>query len=108
MSYNVWLAIETGGDEPATVADCGNMTSNVAPVWRAVGADVAGFDGQVAANCLDAVTNGLRRLKASPRSFDHLVRGGGSWGTVESAIKYLSQLESDFLAHPLATVVVSR
>lgn len=108
MSYDVWLTIDTGGDEPAMVADCGNMTSNVGPVWRHVGADVAEFHGKRAADCLDLVTEGLRRLRVAPRSFDHLVRGGGEWGTVESAIEYLTQLERDFRAHPSATVAVSR
>lgn len=108
MSYDVMLTIDTGGEEPANVADCGNMTSNVAPVWNAVGANVAEFHGQLAADCLPAITEGLRRLKAAPRAFDHLVRGGGSWGTVESAIEYLTRLERDFTAHPKATVYVSR
>ena len=55
-----------------------------------------------------ALAEALRRLNASPRSFDHLVRGSGSWGTVESAIEYLTELQADFQAHPKATVVVSR
>ncbi len=108
MSYDVSLTIDTGGDEPAVVADCGNMTSNVAPVWRAAGADVAEFDGKLAADCVAAVSAARLNLMRSPRSFDHLVRGGGSWGKVESAIEYLARLEQDFLAHPKATVAVSR
>jgi hypothetical protein len=108
MSYDVWLTIDTGGDEPGCVADCGNMTSNVGPVWRHVGADVAEFHGKLAGDCLPALVEGLRQLDAAPRAFDHLVRGGGEWGTVESAIEYLTQLEKDFRAHPKATVRVSR
>jgi hypothetical protein len=108
VSYDLWLTIDTGGDEPATVADCGNMTSNVAPVWRAVGADLAEFDGKLAADCLPLVETALKQLSAGPRAFDHLVRGDGTWGTVESAIEYLAGLERDFRAHPKATVVVSR
>lgn len=107
MSYDVALTIDTGGDEPAVVADCGNMTSNVAPVWRQAGADLDEFDGRLARNCVDAVSAARRNLMRSPRSFDHLVRGNGSWGTVESAIDYLTRLERDFLAHPNATVAVS-
>lgn len=108
MSYWVGLTIDTGGEEPAEIGESHNRTSNVAPVWRAVGADVAEFDGKLAADCLTPVVEGLRRLKASPRSFDHLVRGGGSWGDVHSAIEFLELLERDFRAHPKATVVVSR
>lgn len=33
MSYDVWLAIDTGAPEPATVAECGNYTSNVSGMW---------------------------------------------------------------------------
>jgi len=29
---------------------------------------------------------------ADPRSFDQFVRGGGSWGTVESAIDFLGRI----------------
>jgi hypothetical protein len=107
MSYDVWLTIDTGGEEPATVAEPGNMTSNVAPVWRAVGADVSEFDGKLATDCIAKVGWALIKLKAAPRAFDHLVRGDGNWGTVESAIDFLERLDRDFRAHPKATVVVS-
>lgn len=107
MSYDVYLTIDTGGEEPATVADCGNMTSNVAPVWRHVGADIAEFHGRTAFDCLPDLKLALKQLKATPRAFDHLVRGDGSWGRVESAIEYLTRLERDFTAHPKATVYVS-
>jgi hypothetical protein len=108
MSYDVSLHIDTGGEEPACIGWGRNMTSNVAPVWRAVGADVAEFDGKKAVDCLPPVVEGLRRLRITPRAYDHLVRGGGEWGTVESAIEFLYELEQDFRANPLATVSVSR
>lgn len=107
MSYDVRLDIDCGGPEPVTVADCGNMTSNVGPVWRHVGADIAEFHEKRAADCLPALVEALRLLNASPRSYDHLVRGGGAWGTVESAIEYLTVLERDFRRAPNATVRVS-
>ena len=107
MSYDVWLDIDAGGPEPIVVAECGNMTSNVGPVWRHVGADVAEFDGQRAEACIPAVSAALLLLKASPRSYDHLVRGGGDWGTVESAIEFLTELERWFRTAPNATVRVS-
>jgi hypothetical protein len=108
MSYDICLEIDTGGDEPAPVADCGNMTSNVAPVWRHAGADLAEFHGRRAGDCLGELGEALRRLKAAPRAYDHLVRGGGEWGTVESAIEYLTDLERQFRLHPNTTVRVSR
>lgn len=108
MSYDVWLTIDTGGPKPAEIADCGNMTSNVAPVWRAVGADVADFHGKLAKDCIPYIRRALEHLTGNPRSFDQYVRGDGSGGTVESAIEYLERLLTDFRAHPLATVRVSR
>ena len=62
----------------------------------------------LAARNLPMVVEGWRRLHLTPRAYDHLVRGDGSWGTVESAMEYLERLAQDFRAHPWATVVVSR
>lgn len=108
MSYDVWLEIDTGGKEPAMVADCGNMTSNVAPVWRAAFCDVALFDDRQAGDCVRHLVRGLENLHRDPDSFSSLVRGDGSWGCVQDAIEYLEKLLTVFRAHPKCTVRVSR
>jgi hypothetical protein len=108
MSYDVWLEIDTGGPERASITQSRNMTSNVAPVWRAAFCDVALFDEKQAGDCVRHLVRGLDGLRRNPRSFDNLVRGDGSWGTVESAIEFLEGLLADFRAHPKCTVRVSR
>lgn len=105
MSYDIWT--ERAESAPAPHPDCraahaeelplvlaeaGNMTSNVAPVWRAAGCDLGEFDGKTTDELRPAAQAALDRLKADPRAFDQYVRGGGSWGTVESAIDYLERV----------------
>ena len=66
-----------------------NMTSNVAPVWRAAGVDLIDLDGKTLHEAVPVVEPALARLEADPRSFDQYVRGDGTWGDVESAIRLL-------------------
>lgn len=105
MSYDIWTESlgpipEPHPDcrvphldvEPVTLADAGNMTSNVAPVWRAAGCDLAEFDGKHSDTLRPVAEAARDRLAADPRAYDRLVRGGGSWGTVESAIEFLGRV----------------
>ncbi len=107
MSYDVWLTIDTGGKEPATVVECGNMTSNVAPAWHAAGANVASFDGKLAGRCLSQVTWALDNLTERPEDFAGTIQGNGSWGSIQDAIEYLTKLRDAFRTHPKCTVCVS-
>ncbi len=106
MSYDIWTVRAEPTPEPhpdcraphdeaakgEAVADAGNMTSNVAPVWRAAGCDLGEFHGKHSDTLRPVARAARERIAADPRAFDHLVRGGGSWGTVESAIEYLDRV----------------
>jgi hypothetical protein len=107
MSYDIWLTIDTGGPEPATVADVGNMTSNVAPMWRLAGADLADFDGKTAGDCLDALRTAVGDMAAHPAKYEALNPPNG-WGDQTGCLRYLMDVLATFELHPLATVVVSR
>jgi hypothetical protein len=108
MSYDVWLEIDTGGPKPAEIADCGNMTSNVAPVWRAAFCDISLFDGKQAKDCVKHLVRGLANLHRDPESFKDLVGGDVSWGCVQDAIEYLEKILVECRKHPLTIVRVSR
>lgn len=106
MSYDIWTesaepdlaphpeckAPHVDLSESRILAEAGNMTSNVAPVWRAAGCDLGEFDGKRSADLRPVAAAALAQLKADPRAYDEHVRGGGSWGTVESAIEYLGRV----------------
>ena len=61
-------------------------------MWRAAGCDLAEFDGKHSDLLRPVAQEARDRLVADPRSFDQFVRGGGSWGTVESAIDFLGRI----------------
>lgn len=108
MSYWVTLTIDTGGPADVGVTEGRNMTSNVAPVWRAAGADLAEMDGKRAGECLPLLESAVACIDEHPGRFSSLVLGDGTWGTVGGCRNYLAKLAEDCRKHPLATVRVSR
>jgi hypothetical protein len=107
VSYDVWLTIDTGGPVPAIVTESRNMTSNVAPMWRAAGAQLHDFHGEPANLCAPALRDAIARMLADPDTYRAMAPANG-WGSYDGCIRYLQALADDFEAHPLATVAVSR
>jgi hypothetical protein len=107
VSYDVWLEIDTGGPEPAVVSEARNMTSNVAPMWRLAGADLAHFAGMPAVECIPDLRKAIAKMEDDPAPYRALNPRNG-WGDYESCLGYLRALLADFLNHPKATVKVSR
>lgn len=106
LSYDVWLEVDTGGPEPAGLTDW-NFTSNVAPMWRAAGADLAEFDGRTAGDCLPVLVAAIAEMEALPGKFRAMDSPNG-WGTYDHLLPRLRVLADQFRAHPKATVRVSR
>lgn len=107
MSYDVWLTIDTGGPAPAIVTGPRNMTNNVAPMWRAAGAPVHDFHGELAHICLPVLRDAIAKMQADPDTFRAMNPENG-WGSYEGCLAFLRELADDFEAHPRATVVVGR
>lgn len=107
MSYDIWLEIDTGGPEPATVAQDWNYTSNCAPMWRAAGAPLADFDGELADTCLPVLNHAIAELENNPDPYRAMDPENG-WGSYDSLLPALRRLRDMFAAHPRATVRVSR
>ncbi|MFG3709500.1 hypothetical protein [Micromonospora sp. NPDC047730] len=107
MSYDIWLNIDTGGPEPATVWDSFNYTSNCGPMWRAAGADLAAFDGEPAGECLPILTAAIKRMEDDPATYRAMDPPNG-WGSYDSLLPALRRLADGFRSHPKATVRVSR
>lgn len=107
MSYDIGLTIDKGGPEPATVSGGRNMTSNVAPMWRLAGADLAEFHGKTAGDCLPVLRAAIADMEDNPGKYEPLNPDNG-WGSYETCLGFLRELAGDFAAHPKATVAVWR
>lgn len=107
MSYDIWLEIDTGGEEPARITDGWNYTSNCGPMWRAAGADLAQFHGRAAGDCLAELDSAIAELKGNPQKYVPMNPPNG-WGSWASLVPRLDELAADFRRHPKATVRVWR
>ncbi len=105
MSFDVWLEIDTGGDEPAQVVDDLNMTSNVAPMWRRAGADLAEFDGRAAGDVLPMLQAAIAAMEADPETY-RAMNPPNRWGDFDSCLSFLRRLRQEFTSHPKTTVRV--
>ena len=107
MSYSISLDIDTGGPEPAVVGRDWNYTTNCAPMWREAGADLAEYDGKLAGACVPSLSNAIDVMRLESARFKAMNPENG-WGSYDSLLPALDKLLSNFRAHPLATVRVSR
>lgn len=107
MSYDISLEIDTGGPNPASVGREFNMTSNVAPMWRLAGADLAEFEGQYAGNVLHLLDKAIEDMAASPGKYTPLNPLNG-WGSYDTCLEFLQELRAEFANHPQARVKVWR
>jgi hypothetical protein len=106
VSYDVWLEIDTGGPEPAEVGRSHNMTSNVAPMWRHAGCDLAEAHGRTAGEMLPTLTAAIEKMRAEPAVYRAMNPPNG-WGSYENCLAFLERLRADWAAHPKATIAVS-
>jgi hypothetical protein len=83
MSY--WCGFED------TDIDSINMTSNVAPMWRRAGADLAAMKGKTAKEVRFILATAVRNMLAEPEKYKALNPGNG-WGDYRSCVEYLTRL----------------
>lgn len=114
MSYDIYVQIDTGGAEPATVADVGNMTGNVAGIWDAA-VRAAGFPGRFREihgyKCGDVVEI-LERAVAwacDPTNEAKLsaMEPANGWGSLDGAREYLQKTLTACKGHPKAVLYFS-
>lgn len=111
MSYDIYLTIDTGGPEPATVHEVGNMTSNVSGMWRLAldGISLAELHGQECGECIPLLVRAVEHMRdpANTATYEAMNPANG-WGNHESATRYLNNLLNACRAHPKATIDISR
>lgn len=117
MSYGIWLEIDTGAGNMATVVDDMNYTSNVSKMWRKAleGATIGRFqveslgdmDGITARLCVPALWHAVAAMNADPLTYQAMdpANGWGDWG---GAREFLEKLAKACELHPNATVRISR
>lgn len=110
MSYDIWATVEPAPNRFSTYLDLGNMTSNVAPMWRAACPSLdglAGIDGKIGAEVSAALGAGLRFMYKQRRELEKLNPENG-WGNYPSAFRYFAAITRAARDHPGATFHVCR
>lgn len=107
MSFDVYLEIDTGGEYTATVAEIGNITYNVNPMFhRALGYGLRDTQGRNAGELLPELRKAIADMQTHPAIYATLNPPNG-WGNAEGALKYLEGFAQACAAHPKTTVRVS-
>jgi hypothetical protein len=108
MSYDVYVCCHTCGSD---LMSNSNMTSNVAGVWDKAGARLRDWDGKTGVSVLpslqSAITTLNDQLPYERQEYEALVRGGGDWGTVDSAVEFLTRIRDAICRDPYAEIKVS-
>lgn len=105
MSWDTYLVIDTGGEELAEVADLGNYTYNVAPMYY----DVFGnlglrlLDGLLAKNAIPILKIAINELESNPSKY-RAMEPENEWGNYEGAVRYLKVILRGCMKHPKATI----
>lgn len=110
MSYDVWATVEPAPNRFTTYLDLGNMTSNVAPMWRIVCPSLDGLadiHGKRGAEISHALSKGLQLMYDRRRKLEELNPENG-WGNFQSAFRYFSNITRAAREHPDAVFWVSR
>lgn len=110
MSYDIWATVEPAPNRFSTYLDLGNMTSNVAPMWRKACPSLDGLadiDGKKGAEISGALSPALRFMFWQRRKLERLNPSNG-WGNYPAAFRYFAAVTRASRDHPDATFYVSR
>ena len=110
VSYDVYVRYPSApGHEDFDWATAweGNMTSNVSPMWRAAGANLAEMDGRRAGDCVTALRTAIADIDARPEFYKPMEPDNG-WGSVDGCTRFLGEILRACEAHPGAVLSVSR
>lgn len=110
MSYDIWMKVDPGPGIFETPLDLGNMTSNVAKMWRKASPEtdgLAGIDGKTGAEVALRLTLGLDNMFRQRRLLEKDNPSNG-WGSYPDAFRYFARITRAARNHPNATFGVSR
>lgn len=110
MSYDIWATVEPAPNRFSTHLDLGNMTSNVAPMWRIVCPDLdglAGIHGRKGSEISYSLSFALRLMFWKRRELEKLNPENG-WGDFPAAFRYFATVTRAARDHPDAAFWVDR
>lgn len=106
MSWDVSVCIDTGGEYLATVAEAGNHTSNVAPMYfEAMGVALRDLDEKPALEIIPLLRKGIAEMEDDPGKYRKM-NPSNNWGSYESALNFLRKILVMCVAHPKAQLSV--
>ena len=108
MSWDVWMEIDTGGKKPVEIAECGNMTWNVSPMYYDafdLENGIRGLDGMSGKNALEHLEKAISKMKRNPEKYNEMNPKNG-WGDFAGALLFLEIIMDDCINNPKAIVRV--
>jgi hypothetical protein len=103
MGWDLWLEIDTGGEEPAQVGKSFNYTYNTGPMLNAAGLYVRGLLGLTAKHAVVILRDVIAQFEDTPCKFKAFDPPNG-WGSYDSLLEVLREMVADWSKHPRATV----
>lgn len=107
MSYDIWFVIDAGGPEPVPISGHYNYTSNVAPMWRRAGCDLAELADKPASEVRESLWQALEAMRRDPDLYRAMNPPNG-WGNYEGCVQFLAELWQACEQHPNAVMKVWR
>lgn len=103
MSWDCYMEIDTGGKEPATVADVRNVTYNNSKIFSLLGVhpdELRGKIGRIAEPLVRKALALSYEIEAEIKPLEP----SNNWGGVDDVRDFLQKLLMACQAHPKATV----
>lgn len=100
MSYDVYLEIDTGADEPVEITSF-NYTTNCAPMWREAGIDLRECTGAPCSEAAGPIADAVKRMEADPDTYKAMNPPNG-WGDYDGALNFLRNIAAACTQHPKA------
>lgn len=108
MSYDVTLGTHVR-DRWYEIVDVGNMTSNVAGMWRLASPDtdgLKGLHGKMAGEAIQPLSKAVLRMRADPDAYAPL-EPSNNWGSYDEALAFMVRILKACREHPWLTIEVS-
>lgn len=105
MSWDTYLVIDTGGEELAEVADLGNYTYNVSPMYYDVFGTLGfrSIDKMLAKDATPILEKAIGKLESNPSKY-RAMEPENKWGNYDGAVQYLKDILHGCRKHPKATI----
>ena len=105
MSFSIWMEIDTGGRDPAVVAEDMGYTYNISPMLRAAGIHTRDMNEKTGEELSPLLDLAISRMQLDPEKYEAMNPENG-WGDYEGAVNCLRKILSACVRHPRARIRV--